>query len=49
MIGEIIDGIDGRFPDTLLLADQGEFAIGYYQQNQDFFRKKDDVKEEKGI
>ncbi len=43
-IGEIIDKMDDRFPDTLLLADQGEFIIGYYQQRQDLFTKNTDEK-----
>jgi CRISPR-associated protein Csd1 len=37
-IGEIIDGL-GDFPVQLPLADQGRFAIGYYHQRQDFFKK----------
>lgn len=39
-IGEIMDGISD-FPAQLLLADQGRFAIGYYHQRQDFFKKHD--------
>lgn len=39
-IGEIIDGI-GDFPAQLALAEQGRFAIGYYHQRQDFFKKHD--------
>lgn len=39
-IGEIMDGI-GDFPAQLPLADQGCFAIGYYHQRQDFFKKHD--------
>ena len=39
-IGEIMDGI-GDFPGQLSLADQGRFAIGYYHQRQDFFKKTD--------
>jgi len=39
-IGEIMDGI-GDFPAQLPLADQGRFAIGYYHQRQDFFKKHD--------
>jgi CRISPR-associated protein Csd1 len=31
-IGEIVLGLDGNFPKTLRLEDQGRFAIGYYQQ-----------------
>ncbi len=37
-LGEIIDGITD-FPAHLALADQGRFAVGYYHQRQDFFRK----------
>ncbi|MCI8645794.1 MAG: type I-C CRISPR-associated protein Cas8c/Csd1 [Firmicutes bacterium] len=40
LISEIIDMMQGEFPDTLLLADQGKFIIGYYQQRQRFFEKK---------
>lgn len=38
-IGEIMNGLKGEFPDILLLADQGRFIIGYYQQYQSFFPK----------
>lgn len=31
-IGEIIDSINGEFPVTLSLLEQGKFIIGYYQQ-----------------
>lgn len=43
LISSITDGIssDG-FPSHLSLQDQGRFAVGYYHQRQDFFRKKDD-------
>ena len=37
-LGEIMDGIDD-FPGQLALEDQGRFAIGYYHQRQDFFKK----------
>jgi len=40
LLGEIIDGI-GDFPSHLSLEDQGRFAIGYYHQRQDFFRKRE--------
>ena len=36
---EIIDKLNGEFPDTLLLTEQGKFMIGYYQQDQEFYRK----------
>jgi len=39
MIGTILDGVFD-FPAHLDLADQGRFAIGYYHQAQEFFRKK---------
>jgi CRISPR-associated protein Csd1 len=37
-IAEIMDGI-GDFPAQLSMADQGRFAIGYYHQRQNFFKK----------
>ena len=40
LLGEIIAGIDD-FPPHLSLEDQGRFAIGYYHQRQDFFKKRD--------
>ncbi len=40
LLGEIIDSIDD-FPPHLSLEDQGRFAIGYYHQRQDFFRKRE--------
>jgi CRISPR-associated protein Csd1 len=40
LIGEIVDGID-EFPAHLSLQDQGRFAVGYYHQRQDFFRKRE--------
>ena len=38
LIGEIVDGIP-RIPPHLSLIQQGDFAIGYYHQRQDFYRK----------
>jgi CRISPR-associated protein Csd1 len=38
--GEILDGIEGHFPRTLSLEDQGRFAIGYYHQRSERFRRK---------
>jgi CRISPR-associated protein Csd1 len=40
VIGEIVNDITD-FPGHLSLDDQGRFAIGYYHQRQDFFKKKD--------
>ncbi len=41
LIGEIIEPLAGEFPETLLLTDQGRFIIGYYQQRQSFYEKKE--------
>lgn len=41
LIGEIMDGLNGEFPETFRLMDQGRFDIGYYQQNQDLWKKAD--------
>lgn len=38
LIGEIMDGIQD-FPAHMPMADQGRFALGYYHQRQDFFKK----------
>ncbi len=40
LVGEIIDDLKD-FPAHLSLDDQGRFAVGYYHQRQDFFKKKD--------
>ena len=43
LIGEIMDGIND-FPSHIRLEDQGRFAVGYYHQRQDFFKKSDNSK-----
>ncbi len=43
-IGEIMCGIDD-FPAHLDLHDQGRFAVGYYHQRQDFFKKHEPTTE----
>lgn len=40
-ICEIIGLLEGKFPDTLRLKDQGVFIVGYYHQYQDLFEKRD--------
>jgi CRISPR-associated protein Csd1 len=40
LVGEIFDNIHD-FPAYLSLDDQGRFAVGYYHQRQDFFKKKE--------
>lgn len=44
LIGEIVDQLAGEFPDTLMLKEQGTFIVGYYQQYQNFFEKKENSK-----
>jgi CRISPR-associated protein Csd1 len=41
LIGEIMDKLNGEFPQTLDLDSQGRFIIGYYQQNKDLYTKKE--------
>ena len=43
IIGEIIDGLDGSglIPRQFSLEEQGRFAVGYYHQRQEFYKKKD--------
>jgi CRISPR-associated protein Csd1 len=40
-IADIVSGLDGSFPKTLPLEEQGRFALGYYHQRDVFRRKKD--------
>lgn len=40
LIREVVNPLTGKFPATLTLDEQGEFIIGYYQQNKDFFTPK---------
>jgi CRISPR-associated protein Csd1 len=39
-LGQVMDGISD-FPRVLSLEDQGRFALGYYHQKQEFFKKAD--------
>ncbi len=39
LISEAVDKLDGKFPPTLSLDEQGEFIIGYYQQNKSLYTK----------
>lgn len=45
LIGEIVDNLQNEFPDTLSLTEQGKFIIGYYQQEQDFYKKREEKEE----
>lgn len=46
LIGEILNGLNGEFPETLFLKDQGRFIVGYYQQYQSFFERTEKTEEE---
>lgn len=50
LLGEVIEGIND-FPATLKLEDQGRFAIGYYHQRQNFFKRKekDEIHQKEGV
>ena len=39
-LGEIIDMLDVEFPSYASTEDQGRFMLGYYQQREHFFNKK---------
>lgn len=42
LMQEVMDKIPARgIPATIMLDDQGRFAVGYYHQRQDFFTKQD--------
>lgn len=40
-IGEIFDAVKDELPAYLTLNAQARFAVGYYHQRQDFFKKKE--------
>jgi CRISPR-associated protein Csd1 len=46
-LGEVMDGI-GSFPATMDLTEQGLFALGYYHQRQEFFKKAEPSESEQG-
>lgn len=39
LIGSIMVSLNGEFPQTLPLDDQGKFIVGYYQQNNSLYTK----------
>ncbi|MBI5521679.1 MAG: type I-C CRISPR-associated protein Cas8c/Csd1 [Desulfarculus sp.] len=47
LIAEVLAGVDGAqaFPAHLALSDQGRFAVGYYHQRQDFFKKRAQIED----
>ena len=44
-LGEVLDGLQ-TFPAHLSLEEQGLFAIGYYHQRQEYFKKRETVPDE---
>jgi len=45
MMGSIMASLNGEFPQTLSLDDQGKFIIGYYQQNNSLYTKKTETQD----
>lgn len=43
LLGNLINCLDGAFPSTLSLDDQGRFIIGYYHMNRTLWEKKEDI------
>lgn len=43
ILTEAMDKIDGKFPSSLSLDEQGEFIVGYYQQKKGFYTKAEVV------
>lgn len=43
-IQEAVDLLNGGFPQTLTLEEQGQFIVGYYQQNKDYYTPAKDKK-----
>ena len=43
LMEEIIGKLNGGFPEFLRLTEQGRFIVGYYQQHQDLFVKREKV------
>ncbi|EMG19636.1 CRISPR-associated protein (Cas_Csd1) domain protein [Leptospira interrogans serovar Copenhageni str. LT2050] len=41
--GEILAPLSGRIPNTFSLEEQGLFAVGYYHQRNELFKKKEEL------
>ena len=41
LISSIINNLENNFPKTLSIEEQGKFILGYYQQNKDLYKKKE--------
>ena len=46
LVGGLMNQLEGEFPQTLSLDDQGRFIIGYYQMNQKLWTSKEETKED---
>jgi CRISPR-associated protein Csd1 len=42
-LGSVIAGLPHSLPKQLTIEQQGQFAVGYYQQKQIFFTKRDEA------
>lgn len=45
-VGGLMNQLEGEFPQTLSLDDQGRFIIGYYQMNQKLYTRNEETKED---
>lgn len=45
-VGDLMNQLEGEFPQTLSLDDQGRFIIGYYQMNQKLYTRNEETKED---
>ena len=41
LMGDIIENFEGELPATLSLTEQGKFIIGYYQQEKELWKKRE--------
>jgi CRISPR-associated protein Csd1 len=48
-LGAIVGLLPPAFPKQLTIEQQGQFAVGYYHQKQDFFAKKSDTSDSESI
>ena len=46
LVEEIVDKLEGEFPETLVLTEQGKFMVGYYHQDKNFYKKNDENSKE---
>ena len=46
LLNDLMGKLPEQFPKHLTLEEQGSFYLGYYQENQELYRKKSENKEE---